>query len=270
MTLKIILNGARVVEAVASRLGLAAGLLVSAVAFATPRPLPFTYGTDSLATGNIELEQFVDMTPVRPEAGDGFSPWVQLITEVEVGITDKLELGLYYQALAEPGDGLVAFDGIKQRLRYRLADLGEWPIDVAFYAEVAEMHDELELEGKVLLQRRFGRARVMVNLWAEREFHYSGGGAWVLNPTAGAVYEVRPWFQVGIEAWVHGELGVTGETPGFNEDFHGFVGPTFMVAVGNLWWSVAPYVRLDGFGRGAQRGDEYGRVWIRSVVGLSL
>lgn len=241
-------------------------VLVSAIAFATPRPLPFTYGTDSLATGNVEVEQFVDMTPVRIE--EGFAPNVTLITEVEVGITDKLELGLYYQALAGPDDGMVVFDGIKQRLRYRLAEPGEWPIDVALYGEVAEMHDELELEAKILLQKRFGAARVMVNLWGEREFAYTGGGAWVLNPTAGFVYEIRPWLIIGLEGWMRGEVG--GDAPGFNESFHAFVGPTVMVSVGKLWWSVAPYVRLDGLDRGAQRGDEFGRVWIRSVVGLEI
>ncbi len=243
-------------------------MLAGLPALATPRPLPFTYNVESLPSGGVEVEQFVDLTPVRVAEG-GFSPWTQLITELEVGITDKLELGLYYQALAAPGDGMVVFDGIKQRLRYRLADPGEWPIDVALYGELSEMHDEIELEAKVILQRRFGRAQVMVNLWAERELWYTGGGAWVLNPTAGLVFEIRPWLHVGLEGWLRGELGVTGET-GFNESFHGFVGPTVMVSVGKLWWTVAPYVRLDGLDRGAQVGDEFGRVWVRSVVGVDL
>jgi hypothetical protein len=43
-----------------------------------------------------------------------------------------------------------------------------------------------------------------------------------------------------------------------------------MISVGRLWFSVAPYVRLDGLDRGAQRGDEVGRVWVRSVLGLEL
>ncbi len=245
-----------------------AAALAAAPALATPRPLPFTYNVESLPTGGVEVEQFVDLTPVR--VAEGFAPWTQLVTELEVGVTDRLELGLYYQALAGPEDGVTVFDGIKQRLRYRLAEPGEWPIDVALYGEVAEMHDELELEAKVLLQRRLGSLRVMVNLWAEREQLWAGGGAWVLNPTAGLVYEVRPWLQVGLEGWVRGEVGVTGETPGFNQDFHAFVGPTVMMNLGKLWWTVAPYVRLDGLDRGAQRGDEFGRVWIRSVVGVDL
>jgi hypothetical protein len=249
-----------------SKAVMAAVGLIGTAAWATPRPLPFTYGTDSLAPGNIEIEQFVDMTPVRID--EGFAPDVTLVTEVEVGLTDKLELGLYYQALAGPDDGVVVFDGIKQRLRYRLADLGEWPVDVAFYGEVAEMHDELELEAKVLLQRRFGKARVMVNLWGEREFAYVGGGTWWLNPTAGFVYEIRPWLIIGLEGWMRGAVGV--DHPGFNDQFHGFVGPTVMISVGRLWFSVAPYVRVDGFDRGAQKGDEVGRVWVRSVLGLEL
>jgi hypothetical protein len=39
--------------------------------------------------------------------------------------------------------------GIKQRLRYRFADAGRWPIDVALYGEVTENDREIELEAKV-------------------------------------------------------------------------------------------------------------------------
>jgi hypothetical protein len=243
-------------------------VLVSAAAQATPHPLPFTYPTDSLPKGAIEVEQFVDLTPVRIDDGSKplFGPMTQFTTEVEVGLTDKLELGLYFAFF----DDLTAFrwDAIKQRIRYRPMDPGEWPIDVAFYLELAEEFDAFEVEAKILLQRRFGPLVIDVNLWAEREFFWAGGGVWVLNPTAGVTYAVRPWFNIGLEYWGHGELG--GENPGFNEDFHSFLGPAFMVQAGNFWWSVAPYIRLDGFDRGAQPGDEFGRVWIRSVLGLNI
>jgi hypothetical protein len=119
----------------------------------------------------------------------------------------------------------------------------------------------------VLLQRRLGPVTIDVNLWAEREFFWAGDGAWILNPTAGVTYQVRPWLNIGIEYWAHAEYGPEHT---FNEDWHHFIGPAFMVQSGKFWWSVAPYLRLDGFDRGAKVGDEYGRVWIRSVVGLNI
>ena len=78
----------------------------------------------------------------------------QLITEIEYGVTDKLELGLYFQFVSEPGEAPLIFDGIKQRLRYRLAEQGQWPVDVSVYAELAEMHDEVELELKLNLAQK--------------------------------------------------------------------------------------------------------------------
>jgi hypothetical protein len=241
---------------------------LAVAAQANPRPLPFTYPTDSLARGAIEIEQFVDLTPVRIDDGSkpSFAPLTQFTTEVEVGLTDRLELGLYFAFF----DDFTAFhwDAIKQRIRYRFDDPGEWPIDVAIYVELAEEFDAFEIEAKLLLQRRIGPVTIDVNLWAEREFFWAGGGAWILNPTAGVTWQVRPFLNIGLEYWGHAELGI--ENSGFNEAFHHFVGPAFMVQAGNFWWSVGPYLRLDGFDRGAKVGDEFGRVWIRSVLGLNI
>ena len=58
--------------------------------------------------------------------------------------------------------GLV-FDGIKQRVRYRIMDAGVAPIDVSLYAELAELHDEIELEVKINVQKRLGPVRLMAN-----------------------------------------------------------------------------------------------------------
>src|SRR5438552_4775737 len=169
------------------RLPVLLSLVVPAAALANPRPLPFTYPYETLAQGSLELEQFVDISPVLAEDSLGAREWTAayvLTSEVEFGITDRLELGIYFVALTEPGEAGLTFDGIKQRLRYRLLDSGDWPIDVSVYGEIAELHDEIELEAKINLQRRFGPARVMVNLWGEREQNYKGGGVWILNPTA--------------------------------------------------------------------------------------
>ena len=55
---------------------------------------------------------------------------------------------------------------MKQRLRYKLADTGVWPIDVSLYGELVENEREFELEAKVILQRRLGIARIMANVTA--------------------------------------------------------------------------------------------------------
>src|SRR5882724_5417653 len=129
-------------------------------AFANPRPLPFTYPHEQLVEGATELEQFIDFTPAKAaELNDvGGRPTTyglfQFQTEFEHGITDRLELGLYVMyAPAPPSDFTsvptpVEGNGMKQRLRYKLADTGVWPIDVSLYGAVVESEREFEIEAK--------------------------------------------------------------------------------------------------------------------------
>jgi hypothetical protein len=262
-------------------LGVAAVVMLSRAAAANPRPLPFTYPYETLAEDEVEIEQYVDFTTVRAiPVATGDPAWLNIYgfqTEFEYGITDRLELGLYVQLVPSPSDAwssAPAFpggNGIKQRLRLRLAEEGEWPVDVALYGEVSELENELELEAKVILQRRFGRARAMVNLWAEREFYYDGRADWVLHPTAGFTYEVTPTFHPGLEYWMRYEI--PDEKPPqkvFNDGPHHYIGPSVMLNLGKLWWTSAFYWRASDPSRAVTIGDNTGHFWVRTVIGLSL
>src|SRR5262245_52577404 len=152
-----------------SGLGVAAALALPRAALANPRPLPFTYPYQTLGEDELEIEQYADLTTVKAmQVATGEPAWLniyRLQTEFEYGITDRLELGLYVQLVPSPSDAwnsapsMPGGNGIKQRLRLRLAEEDEWPVDVALYGEVSELENELELEGKVILQKRLGRAR---------------------------------------------------------------------------------------------------------------
>jgi hypothetical protein len=48
------------------------------------------------------------------------------------------------------------------------------------------------------------------------------------------------------------------------------VGPTVMLNFGRLWWSNGLYFRASDPTRAVQAGDGYGRIWLRSVIGVSL
>ena len=249
-------------------------------AWADPHALPFSYPTASLPGGLSEIEQYVDLIPLHASEASGAATTTlgsALVTELEYGLTDRLELGLYMVFFTDPsataGAPQLHFDGLKQRLRYRFADLGVWPVNLAVYGEVAEFSDEIELEAKVLLDRRVGRWQFIANLWAERAFHYSGQREWVANPTAGASFQIVPAFHVGVEYWMHGEFGSNqpASMPSdFNAQAHHYVGPAFLMQGERVWWAVAPYVRVDEWGRSGQVGDQFGRFWIRSIVGIDL
>ena len=83
-------------------LGLLATLLIAAAApraHATPRPLPYTYIYETLPAGSAEVELYTDLVPLRvSDLLTGAPTWtlgMQFQTEIEYGITDRLELGLY-------------------------------------------------------------------------------------------------------------------------------------------------------------------------------
>jgi hypothetical protein len=258
-------------------------VLLAPAAQADPHPLPYSYPYSTLPRGMSEVEQYTDMTTVKSFDLSGAAHTTMrsvLVTELEYGITDRLELGLYFQFGNDPGVSTggeipLRFDGVKQRLRYRFADAGVWPVNVAIYGEVAELANEIELEAKIILDRRLGRWHLMANLWGEHEFYYSGRREWVANPTGGVAFEIVPAFHVGVEYWMHGEFGATpapGETAtkGFNENFHHYLGPAFLLQGSRLWVSVAPYLRLDTWDRDGQVGDRFGRFWFRTIIGLEL
>ena len=253
----------------------------SSPGLASPRPLPFTYPYETLDEGQLELELYGDVTPLRvfvdpqgdPASGRLWEPAYQLQNEFEYGVTDRVELGFYqvFEARAlDGGDNNMIFDGFKWRVRTRLAEAGEWPVNVGLYLELETMHDETSLEEKVILDKRFGRLHWMANLWVEqserrpfdplqRSLHF------IVNPTTGLVYQVTPAFQPGVEYWARGEF----RTGVVNDQIHHFVGPTVHIDFGKLWWSLGLYVNLNNVNN-TQPGDAYGPCWARTVLGLSL
>lgn len=270
------------------RLGAVSGALCGAAllapaAFANPHPLPYSYPYQTLPQGKIEVEEIVDLVPVRVsrEKLDGTRDAVtalryQLQTELELGITDRLELGLYFafRQGATADTPALRFEGMKQRLRYRFAEEGDLPVDIGAYVEVAEFYNEVELEQKLLLSRRFGYLTAVVNLWVEQEYYFQDQ-QWKLiyNPTAGAVYEFSPSFMLGLEYWARGRFDDAAAAPGDADSPSGarhYLGPTFLLQSGEAWWSTGVYARLDHFSEDAVADDPYGKVWIRTMVGLGF
>jgi hypothetical protein len=268
----------------------------SARAGAEPRLLPFTYTADPPEKGEVEVEQYVDLTPVKAVDPTGNHAWIVLPefqTEFEYGITDRLELGLYVTYAPTPGEYTFVPDmpegtGAKQRLKYVFAPSGEWPIDVGVYGEIAENDHEVELEGKILLQRRLGNLLIASNLWAEYELYYpvytrdaaTGTSRTVnqrdvvLNPTLGASYEFSSLFHLGLEGWMRVEL--PSPAPATRDRLAlgpaAYAGPAFVFNFGALWWSTGVYARVTDTSQNlvAGSGEPYGPFWVRTVLGFEL
>jgi hypothetical protein len=260
-------------------------LLATTSARATPQPLPFTYVYETLPKGSLEVEQYVDFTPVTVLSATTGQPVrygaSQFQTEFEYGITDRLELGLY-ATFAPTGSAasyapsslptLTEGNGVKERLRLRFAEEGQWPLDTAVYCELVENEREFEIEAKIILQRRIRALRIVANLWGEREYEFSANQAdWVINPTLGLTYQVTPMFHPGVESWLRAEF--PDQAPAvrpFNLGPVAYVGPTAMLNFGPVWWATGAYFRVSDFNRVLQPGDAFGSLWIRTIIGLSF
>lgn len=271
----------RTVIAIALTLGLA-----TAPALANPRPLPFSYPYETLPHQALEVEQYIDMVPVRVvrELPDGTTDGVvsvrsQLQTELEYGLTDRLEIALYF-AFRQGGSAatpFLRFQGLKQRLRYRFAEQGEWPVNVGIYLELAEYHNELEFEEKILLSRRFGPVNVVANLWVEQEWYFQTEETkFIYNPTVGAHFEVSPRLSIGAEYWARGRFDsdrgptdMDAETDATTSTVH-YAGPTVLLQAKRVWLAAGVYARLDQLGSGVAINDPYGKLWVRTLLGVDL
>jgi hypothetical protein len=270
----------------ATTLGLT--LAFAGAALANPRPLPFTYPYEQLSEGQTEIEAYTDVTPLRVykdgsdrAKGRQYEPYYKLQTEIEYGVTDRLELGFYQVFVAKPqtgGGNSMSFDGLKWRARYRFAEAGEWPVDVAVYLEVAWLHDEIEWEEKIILQKRFGNLKIMGNLWIEQELadYWQRGKReleFIVNPTLGLTYQVVPVFSPGIEYWARGMLDAdeykSDPVKYTNHRLTHFVGPAVHLNFGRVWWTVAAYPNLSNADN-PHPGEKYGPVWFRSLLGVEL
>ena len=256
-------------------------LLTSGSARATPRPLPFSYPPQVLPAESFEGEQIIDTTPVRVAREDPSDTkavtslrW-HLETEFEYGLTDWLELSWYlaFDQSASAQSPFLQFQGVKQRARAQLADRGEWPIDLGVYVEIAEFHDEVEFEQKLLLGKRLGRLDLIANLWGEQEYYFQEGDwKFVYNPTAGVTYELSPHFNVGVEYWARGRFDAeaTNGRADSAADARHYLGPTFLAQRGEYFLSVGAYARLDRLGKSQRLEDPWGNIWVRAMLGIGL
>jgi hypothetical protein len=255
----------------------------TATSHANPRALPFTYTTDTLPPGGVELEQYVDLVALRAiSPSSSQAEWYlpsAFQTEIEIGLAERLELGLYMTIVPDAGEQYASKavfpgtgSGLKQRLRYIFADPGTWPIDVGVYGELVENEREIEIEAKLLLQKRFDRLRVAANLSSEYELYFSEQREWVLNPSLGATYEITPSFHLGVDSWLRGEYPTNPKPDSrtFGLGPQAYVGPAAMFNFGKLWWAVGGYVRVTEFSHDLKPGEPYGPIYVRSMIGYDL
>lgn len=274
----------------------ALALAVPSAARANPRPLPFSYPYETLHPEAVGVEQSMDAR--SPIVVDDFGrrtwdPQFRLQTEYEYGISEKVEIGVFMVMSSSPGQS-VYFEGMKQRVRMRFAEANQWPVDVGLNLEVLEFRNTLAFEERLVLQKGWKGVRFISNTSIEEEFeNYQTAFAFIVSQTAGIALELSDHVTLGAEYWMRRGLkraggeehGEAKEAPEFEaievdpdvgfQSIH-FLGPTLTFGWHRFWWTTAAYVRLDSHGPVTDLqterliADPYGRVWVRTVVGLGL
>ncbi len=246
------------------KLGLAAALLIPVTASADRRAFGFTYEYPTQPEGAIEIELW--NTQIRDGLNkDGGASSAEQQLEIEYGITDRTSISLYQVVEEPPGEGL-HYAETKVELRHRLAERGEWPIDITLYGEVAKPFGvaEVELEPKLILARDFGAFTVAANgiaeIGIEQEKNAAGEkeieAELVPGWSAGITYDLIPQLKVGGETW--------GEAPkvGDKRQAYAWAGPALSWAPSTRLWVAG----TAGFGLNDRSADLVARFVIS--VGL--
>lgn len=232
-------------------------LLPVLAALAGERTFAFSYGYGTVPQGGVEVEHYA--TAKLEEDGESLD-WEHQI-ELEYGITDRLESGLYFVA-GQTGEGPFSYRGFKARLRYRLGNEGVGPIDPALYLEYvgSPTFQEHGIEAKVILAKKISLVEIALNLEYVVELS-DEGVAHELEPTLGVGVHVAPWAIVGVESmteleWEGGEMGGPFE----------WAGPSLHLAGegGKMWMTLAGLVGVTEETR-ADHG-----FMVRSLVAVNL
>lgn len=231
-------------------------LLPSHPANANERHFTFTYETAVLPVGAREIEIWVTPRIGREEFYSRFD----VRTEFEVGLTDRLQTALYLNGKSvsqETADGGTEtefeFAGVSSEWKYKLLDPVADALGLALYGEVTGSTDELELEAKLITDKRVGNVLFAANLVAENEWGFGAGETgreFALEADLGLSYFLTTKLSFGLELRNHNEIP---EGKGWEHSAL-FLGPVVSYAEESWWVALAVLPQLPALD-GAEAGD---------------
>lgn len=235
---------------------LAAALVASvcAGARANERHFTYTYESATLPRGAKELEVWTTWRGGRDRFFSGFDHRV----EFEVGVTDRLQTSLYINfssAVEDDAAGVrrTSFDygGISNEWKLKVLDPIKDAIGFAPYLELSGSPDYLEIEGKLLFDKKLGKTLLAANLVGAHEMRFGADAtshATELHGVVGAAYFFTPTLTVGGEGRAETEIGGEGW-----EHTVFYLGPTVAYSSGWWWAALTASRQLAGVQSGPSR-----------------
>ncbi len=231
-----------------------AGLLAPLAARANERHFSYTYESAVLAPGEKELEVW------STGRGGRDSRYTQLDEriEFEIGLVPGLQTSFYlnFSAIGEEVGGELMKStelSVSNEWKWRLSDASLDVVGFALYGEVTAGVDEVELEGKLIVDKRIGQLLMAANFVAEQEWEFGVGQTAEelhLDGYLAATWFFTPRFAVGFEAWNANIIA-----QGVWEHSAIFLGPVVSYS-GDGWWMTFTFLpQLPAFKRSEGGGN---------------
>jgi hypothetical protein len=169
--------------------------------FGGVRHFTFVYEAPISARGSVELENWVTW---RRTSDPARLDQVDFRHEIEIGITDKLQISVYladWNYAREAGKSGYAYSDSALEFIYNLTNPVIDPIGFSVYQEIKAGDRIFELESKLIAQKNFGPLILAYNATLEAVWE---GGEWEerageLQQSFGASYELDPRISIGAE-----------------------------------------------------------------------
>lgn len=252
------------------------GLAASAVAMtavlagsarADNRSFTFVHEATTMPAGGLEYEQ--SLTWETAKESDSDFDRLRFRHELEYGLTNDWQLSFYFSDWEYEDGRSVEDDGAEWRdvaleSILNLSDPVDDVIGSALYGEAKVGDEFVELEGKLILQKNFGKFVTAYNATVEAEWegpdlgdlHEKKGE---IEQSLGLSYQFSPALRGGVELVHAFEIDDWSE----KEDDAVYLGPNVSLAQGGWWMTLTPLAQLTD-------NDDEPDLKMRLIFGISF
>jgi hypothetical protein len=254
-----------------------AAMIFASGAEASEHRFAFTYESSVLNPGAVEIEPWTTVELGR----DAFYDRVEERLEIELGLGAGVQTSVYLNFSGVTEDigtkrfSSSGFDGVSWETKWKLLDPVADAVGLALYVEPSFGPAGAELEGKVILDKRFGDFLVAGNVVLEHEIGFDEADVHhetELVLTSGFAYFVQPTLSVGLE--VTDTNVIAYDAPGLAyESSVLFAGPAVSWSTQRFWVVAAVMPQIGaplGPTSGQQNYEDFARLQARVALGVSL
>lgn len=243
---------------------------------AQDRIFNYTYQSGVLNVGQREIEPW---TTFRWGRKNFYRAYDQRI-EFELGVAKNLQTAFYLNAkyVAQNKDSLMQKEtefSLSNEWKYKISDPVADPVGFALYQEIKIAPSEVELESKLIFDKRIGPSIVAFNAVGAVEFENEvkkgkdrSEHEFELEADIGWSYQINRGLYLGIEVRNHNEI-VEGEW----EHSALFAGPTLSYTRDNFWVNITVMPQLAGLKGSTYKGlvlDEHERLETRLIFSYAF